>query len=105
MTLSALVKNACISVVITLSRIKVLESILSIYLNYIKSWFDLCQTSPELRRERQNRMSENGTVNIMDPPLLIPKLKKISELIQHADSDIVDLLGLPTSEKGVPEKI
>nr|XP_034329947.1 alpha-1,3-mannosyl-glycoprotein 4-beta-N-acetylglucosaminyltransferase-like protein MGAT4E [Crassostrea gigas] len=57
------------------------------------------QTSPELRRERQNRMSENGTVNIMDPPLLIPKLKKISELIQHADSDIVDLLGLPTSEK------
>ncbi|XP_052677278.1 alpha-1,3-mannosyl-glycoprotein 4-beta-N-acetylglucosaminyltransferase-like protein MGAT4E isoform X1 [Crassostrea angulata] len=57
------------------------------------------QTSPELRRERQKRMSENGTVNIMDPPLLIPKLKKISELIQHADSDIVDLLGLPTSEK------
>lgn len=50
-------------------------------------------------------MSENGTVNIMDPPLLIPKLKKISELIQHADSDIVDLLGLPTSEKGVPVKI
>lgn len=41
----------------------------------------------------------------MDPPLLIAKLKKISELIQHADSDIVDLLGLPTSEKGVPVKI
>lgn len=41
----------------------------------------------------------------MDPPLLIPKLRKFSELVQHADSDIVDLLGLPTSEKGVLLKI
>lgn len=40
----------------------------------------------------------------MGPPLLTPKLRKFFELIQHADSDIVDLLGLPTSEKGLSLK-
>lgn len=44
-------------------------------------------------------------VPMMDPPLLIPKLTKISGLVQHTDNEAVDLLGLPSSEKGRSEKM
>lgn len=44
-------------------------------------------------------------VPMMDPPLLIPKLTKISGLVQHTDNEAVDLLGIPSSEKGKSEMI
>lgn len=71
MTLSALVKNACISVVITLPRIKVLESILSIYLKlHLKLIWSLSDfswtsawTSKSYVRERDCQHNGSSTAN------------------------------------------